>query len=282
MQTSEAAPSTRRVAVGAQPPFAVQAEPARAPFWNRVQAGQWEPHTFEVLRRFLRPECASVDLGAWIGPTVLYGAALARCVHAVEPDPVAFAELCRNVQANPAMRDKIRLHCLGIGAQTGPLQLYAGGLYYGEDSRFGDSMSGMLASPGARSQPCHEVAGVDMESFLHERVGADCNFIKMDIEGGEYAVIPGQWRRLRKMGPPTLYVSFHAPEPARREPLLRACIEELLTCYPRFYDAAHARALALEAAVDAVHDWTDETPGSPWRRLEAVLGSGLVATCEGW
>ena len=77
-------------------------------------------------------------------------------------------------------------------------------------------------------------------------------------------------------------VSFHPPEIARRESLVRACIEELLLCYPRFYAAADTKAVALEELADAVHDWGDDAPGSPWRKLEALLGAGLVATREEW
>lgn len=262
--------------------FRVRAGDARQDFWRRVGAGLWEPQTFEVFQRFLRPDRSYVDMGAWIGPTVLYGAMLSRRVHALEPDPVAFAELAANVEANPALRPNIALYPYGIGPESGPLQLYAGGLYFGAQSEFGDSMSGMLAAPGAVGQPCREVQGMDLERFLAVNAIDDCNFIKMDIEGGEYAVIPGLWRRLPQLGLPTLYVSFHAPEAARREALVRACTEELLLCYPRFYSTVDARAVALEQLLDTVGDWGDEAPGSPWRKLEALLGAGLLASCEEW
>ncbi|WP_411882533.1 FkbM family methyltransferase [Polaromonas sp. YR568] len=262
--------------------FRVRSGDARKAFWGRVAAGLWEPQTFEVFQRFLRPDRSYIDVGAWIGPTVLYGALLSRRVHALEPDPVAFAELAANVDANPALRRKIHLHPCGIGPENGPLRLYAGGLYFGEQSHFGDSMSGMLAAPGAVGQPCREVPGMDLERFLALNAIDDCNFIKMDIEGGEYAVIPGLWRRLPQLGLPTLYVSFHAPEPARREALIRACAEELLLCYPRFYSAVDARGVALAQLLDAVGDWGDEAPGSPWRKLEMLLGAGLVASHEAW
>lgn len=262
--------------------FRVRCGDARRAFWNRVGAGLWEPQTFEVFQRFLRPDRSYIDMGAWIGPTVLYGAMLSRRVHALEPDPVAYAELAANVDANPALQPNIRLYPCGIGPESGPLQLYAGGLYFGEQSHFGDSMSGMLAAPGVVGQPCREVQGMDLERFLALNAIDDCNFIKMDIEGGEYSVIPGLWRRLRGTGLPTLYVSFHAPEPARREALIRACVDELLLCYPRFYGAADTQPVGLEQAVDAVGDWGDEAPGSPWRKLEVLLGSGLVASHEEW
>jgi FkbM family methyltransferase len=262
--------------------YRVLASEARSAFWRRVASGQWEPQTFEVLQRFLRPDASCIDLGAWIGPTALYGATLARRVYALEPDPEAFAELSRNVAVNPALRHVIRLHSHGIGTRTGPLQLYAGGFYYDQQSEFGDSMSSVFSAAGAPDQPSREVQGVDLESFLEREAIDDCNFIKMDIEGGEYAVIPGLWRRLRRWGPPSLYVSFHAPEPSRRESLMRACLEELLLSYPRFYGAVGAQAIFLEQSVAAVRDWADDGPGSPWRVLESLLGAGLVATNEEW
>jgi len=262
--------------------YRVVASDERLAFWNRVGAGLWEPQTFEVFQRFLRPDASYMDLGAWIGPTVLYGALLSRRVHALEPDPVAFAELSRNVAANSALLSKICLHPVGVAARTESLQLYAGGLYHGTQSEFGDSMSGMFATADASTQPSREVQGMDLEHFMELHAIHDCNFIKMDIEGGEYAVIPGLWRRLRCHGQPTLYVSFHAPEPARRELLMRACLDELLLCYPRFYSAVSAQAVPLEQAVAAVRDWGDEDPGSPWCALERVLGAGLVATDEEW
>jgi len=262
--------------------FRVRARDTRRAFWSRVGSGLWEPQTFEVFQRFLRPGCSYVDLGAWIGPTVLYGALLARSVHALEPDPVAFAELRTNVSLNPALRHKIHLHPCGIGVHTGPLQLYAGGLYYSQQSQFGDSMSGTLPAPDSSDQPYREVQGMDLERFMELHAINDCNFIKMDIEGGEYAVIPGLWRRLHRFGQPTLYVSFHAPELARREALIRSCVDELLSCYQRFYHAKDAQEITLEQRVKAVQDWGDEEHGSPWRALEFLLGSGLVATGEEW
>jgi hypothetical protein len=55
-----------------------------------------------------------------------------------------------------------------------------------------------------------------------------------------------------------------------------------MLCYPRFYRAADAQGVALEQLLDAVGDWADEAPGSPWRRLEALLGAGLLASREEW
>lgn len=256
--------------------FRVQADATRRPFWARVAAGQWEPHTFRALRRFLSPAASCIDMGAWIGPTALYAAHFARQVHAVEPDPVAHAELQANVAANPALRGRIALYRECIAPRTGPVALYAGGMYNAAGGAFGDSMSSMVS---ARSGQAHcSVAGMALDEFMAVYAIADCGLIKMDVEGGEYGLIPGRWRHLQAHGMPTLCVSFHAPAPDQRESLMGACLEELRRCYRWLYSAPAQSELALPV----VRDWADDTPGSPWRQLDRLLGDGLVATNTAW
>jgi FkbM family methyltransferase len=253
---------------------------SRLAFWHRVSAGLWEPRTFAVLDRFLDRAHSCIDVGAWVGPTVLYGASLARRVHALEPDLVALGELEANLQANPELQARVQLHAHGIAARSGALQLYAGGFYWADASAFGDSMSGIFPAPGVAGQPHKLVTAMAMDEFMDLHRIDDCNFIKMDIEGGEYAAIPGVWRRLHAHGMPTLYISFHAPEPARRQSMILSCLDELAHCY-RWFIAGGEPVEPLREA-EAVRDWGDEHPASPWRRLEDMLGAGLVATNREW
>ena len=46
-------------------------------------------------------------MGAWIGPTVLYGCQNAKFCYAIEPDPVAFRQLKNNVDLNPSLISRI-------------------------------------------------------------------------------------------------------------------------------------------------------------------------------
>src|SRR6267143_3643123 len=66
-------------------------------FWRDLQKGKWEPSTFTIFDKFLNKQHSYIDIGAWWGPTVLYGCQLARHCYAVEPDPIAFQELKNNV-----------------------------------------------------------------------------------------------------------------------------------------------------------------------------------------
>lgn len=46
-------------------------DPYHSKFWRKATAGGWEPETFAVLDQHLSPDRDYVDIGAWIGPTVL-------------------------------------------------------------------------------------------------------------------------------------------------------------------------------------------------------------------
>ena len=234
-----------------------------------------------MLRRFASPGSDAIDIGAWIGPTTLYVAHFARCVHAIEPDPAAGAELATNIAANPRLAGRVQTHACCIAPAAGPIGLYAGGMSFSEESRFGDSMSGLVPAEGTADQPRQVVEGIRLEDLLARPDVARPSLIKMDVEGGEYQLIPGRWRRLTEHGMPTLYVSFHAPPPAWREEKVGACLEELRACYRLLYAAADSPFDAA-AALASVRDWGDEALGSDWRRLEARLGAGLVASNQPW
>ena len=77
------------------------------PFWDVVQNGQWEPKTFAIIERHCSPDHVFIDIGAWIGPTTLFAAGIAKHVYAVEPDPVSVVALKKNIALNAGFSHKI-------------------------------------------------------------------------------------------------------------------------------------------------------------------------------
>lgn len=67
-------------------------------FWSNI--GNWEPETFNIFDIFLDAQHTYLDIGAWIGPTVLYGSSVAKKCIALEPDPIAYNTLKKNIQLN--------------------------------------------------------------------------------------------------------------------------------------------------------------------------------------
>ena len=168
-------------------------------YWPSVQADSWEPHTYRIFARFLDKEHSYVDIGAWIGPTVLYGCQLAKHCYAVEPDPVALKMLHKHVQINGF--ENVTVFEGAIGDKNGEIQL---GCYApGQRFQLGESMTSMLFGTDTFVTNAFTIE----QLFAHYKI-ADCNFIKMDIEGGELRVLPQAVTYLEKLGVP-LYLSVH-------------------------------------------------------------------------
>ncbi|MFH1325782.1 MAG: FkbM family methyltransferase [archaeon] len=168
-------------------------------YWTRVGEGEWEPQTFEIFRRFLDKEHSYLDIGAWIGPTVLYGCQLAEHCYAIEPDPIAIKKLRENINLNPLLKNKIGVHELAITDKNGQADLGNARDY------FGNSMSGILFKSSGKS---FEVKSIRLEDFIEENKIENLNFIKIDIEGGEVVVLPDSKRYLEE-NKPTIHLSLH-------------------------------------------------------------------------
>jgi hypothetical protein len=82
----------------------------------------WERNTHRIFDKFLDPRYSYIDIGAFIGATVLYGAHIAKKVYAIEPDPVAIKELEKNILLNPRLKEKIELHKKCINVCSGPVK----------------------------------------------------------------------------------------------------------------------------------------------------------------
>src|SRR5580658_8197648 len=94
-----------------------------AGFWNQVSSGAWESGTFAIFDRFLDREHSYIDIGAWIGPTLLYGCQLAKAAYGLEPDPLAYAELEQNIGLNKAIASNVRLFNACIAPRSGEVAL---------------------------------------------------------------------------------------------------------------------------------------------------------------
>lgn len=168
-------------------------------FWPSVQADSWEPHTYQTFKRFLDKDHSYVDIGAWIGPTVMYGCQLAKHCYAVEPDPVALKLLKKHLAINSFTN--VTLFEGAIAEKDGEVQL--GCMNSNHQFQLGESMTSTLFNYGSFMSPC-----LTLEEFFQRHNITDCNFIKMDIEGGEFFVLPQAWPFLEQQKIP-LYLAIH-------------------------------------------------------------------------
>jgi len=211
----------------------------RYDFWDRVENDDWEPLTYRIFDRFLDAGSSCLDIGAWIGPTALYAASLARHCYALEPDPVAFAALRENVALNPSLAGRITILQQCLAPASGPVRIGNRTSPSG-----GDSMSSLLF---ASSSLTWEADGVAFEDLLEANNIRDCNFIKMDIEGGEFDLLPSISAYLTAHRP-TLHLSLHpnfVSDPDARMPAIR----DALSCY-RHALTPEFRPISLDTICD--------------------------------
>lgn len=165
-------------------------------FWGSVKNGGWEPETFEIMKKYLDKDHSYIDLGAWVGPTVLYGAQLAKKCYAYEPDPIAKKILQHNLGLNPQINNVI-ISSEAVSGNTGTGEI-------GARTEYGDSMTSFLWEKNPM-----RVNTVTLAQILQQ--APDCNFIKMDIEGGEFMALPPAKGFLQDKMKPTLFLSLHTP-----------------------------------------------------------------------
>ena len=170
--------NVRQVAIGSHTIFVDDDQPT---FWDRVEAGRWEPGTLGVLERFLRPGSLFLDIGTWVGALTLYAASLGAEVVAVEADPKALEQLGRNLAANPHLAERVRVVPRAIAAAEGPVRL-------GARRKPGDSMSSVLLAGAGETWTRPGVTPGEIALGIpgHRRF----DLVKVDIEGGEYALLP--------------------------------------------------------------------------------------------
>jgi FkbM family methyltransferase len=158
-------------------------------FWGKVQRGEWEPETYREIDRHVTAETVFLDLGANIGAITLYAAHKASRVICLEPDPISHAKLLANIQVNPAVADKISVIAKAAHPAPHPIR-------FGSQKTGGDSMSSAILPDLKTIWTVETLTPSEINAMLPpEPVPV---FVKMDIEGGEYDLIPAArvlWNR---------------------------------------------------------------------------------------
>ena len=170
------------------------ANKSRSRFWKDVSIGAWEPHTFDVLDKYLGGG-VFYDIGAWNGVLSLYAAKRGVRTISYEPDPVALKEFRENLSLNKDVTDLITIIPKAVGVITKDSVL-------SNIDAFGNSMSTIVASYDHIDGYEVEVIGID-EVFTEKP-----SLIKIDIEGGEFELIDKKIEVLKKQDCP-IYISIH-------------------------------------------------------------------------
>lgn len=198
--------------------LSLRVDPNHWRFWRKAGRGLWEPETLAILERQLSAQMIACDIGAWIGPTVMLAARRCRHVYSFEPDPTAYAELLRNLQLN-AVRNVTAFN-LALASSDGLRKVASFG------GAPGDSRTSLLAATDDASTA--EVLCLSWARWLEIARPPRIDFLKVDIEGGEFELLPDMAGYLAEHRPQML-LSTHAPylAAAARAPMMRRLRDSL-------------------------------------------------------
>lgn len=174
-------------------------DPYHFAFLRAASQERWEPSTFDVITKYLSSESTYIDIGAWIGPTVLHAARHCKEVYCFEPDPTALRYLNWNLDLN----DIRNVHSLGVAVAARP------GIFrmatFGDNP--GDSKTSLLQNDAEYSV---RVLAITWADFIQKSRPENVTLIKVDAEGAEFELIPTM-RDYLEENKPALFLSTHAP-----------------------------------------------------------------------
>lgn len=201
--------------------------------WFWATYSSWEPQTFEVFGRFARDKVV-LDIGAWIGPTALWEAQVARKVVALEPTRAAFAQLCRNLAANPGVAGRVTALQAALDAEDRAVTI----------SNRGDSMDRFLSEIRVRA--------LSIRTLLAEHPELEeTGFVKLDTEGYERVLVPalqGFFRAKR----PALYISLHPMYISHAQ--VQGVVDKLAETFPYLYEADMTTQFSTKRSTYATGD----------------------------
>jgi|GEM_PF-4317915 len=166
-------------------------------FWNLAGTGDWEPFTFNCIKKYVKQGKAFLDIGSWNGVFSVFADKLGAITYAVEPDTVAYIDTQNLIVMNEA---KTLLDTCAISNVVGEAMLNTNG-------GWGNSESSLIQRSDNKGEKL--IFSVTLQTYI-DRHGIDMNgaFIKMDIEGSEIGVLE-QSRDLIEKYKPTMHISFH-------------------------------------------------------------------------
>ena len=168
-------------------------------FWNLFNNCEWEPETTNFYRKYVLPTKEIIDIGGWIGPTMMISYSYnPQKIHVVEADPANYQVLKQNI-FNNYLNDKVELYNICIGNKSGEIVSFG----YNDESIKDTSTKGI---GGSRVK----VRTITLEDFLKTKDMKNINIIKIDTEGGEEYMEKGL-EYISKFANINILLSIHVP-----------------------------------------------------------------------
>lgn len=161
--------------------------------------GGFEPRTLKQYENLVKQGDVVLDIGANVGAHTLPFARLVGPngrVIAFEPTQWAFEKLRRNLELNPQLADRVECNQALLVAERNdslPGQIYSSWPLEEEQGLHAEHKGRLMTTAGARVTTLDDaIAGKNLTRV---------DFVKIDVDGHEYAVIKGATDVLRRLRP---------------------------------------------------------------------------------
>jgi FkbM family methyltransferase len=155
--------------------------------------GLTEPETRALFEEFLRPGMTVLDIGAYIGQFSLIawrtmkGTGRIICV---EPTPVVFAQLKRNLELNHC--DNVQPVRAAVSDREGDATFYV---------HVGSNDQSSLHSLAGEDQVSYQVRVTTVDALAASAALDSLHLVKIDVEGNELSVLHGAAKTLERFRP---------------------------------------------------------------------------------
>ena len=174
-------------------------------FWKIFLDRKWEPVNLKIYKNLIYNNANYYDVGAWIGPTFFIAASFfPKNIYCFEPDRKAFFELKKNILMNKKKLKKINIKIYNKAAYVANCskKLYIPCLGKGQ------SISSLIRIEDKKFIT-QNTKCIDFLIFLNSQNLNSKDLIKIDIEGGEYELLPHLEKVIQKTRP-NIYLSLHS------------------------------------------------------------------------
>jgi len=168
-------------------------------FWKNFNNGKWEPDTIKFYRKYVSPVKEVIDIGGWIGPSML---AAYSCnplkIHVIEADPASYQVLKKNT-LNNYLNDKVELFNICIGDKNNEIVSFG----FMDKNIIDTSVKGI-------NETGVGVITITLMDFLKTKDMNKINIIKIDAEGAEQYMGEGL-KYISQFADIIVLISIHTP-----------------------------------------------------------------------
>lgn len=163
-------------------------------FFKLMMLGRRDPAETAIVEKLVSTGDTVLDIGANYG---WYTTLMARLVgpsgrvHAFEAAPTTAELLRRNCEENNVM-DRVVLNCIGLGSAPGTATIHV------PKQHGGASLKPYYDEPTVK----HDIKLTTLDAYTAERAPGPVSFVKLDVEGSEFAILKGARDLLGADAPP--------------------------------------------------------------------------------